>query len=135
MNSHTKSNPHEKHTHTHTHTHGQHVGLVLEVRTEHVDEVIARFTECGVSALRVANTTAEPVITIHGGAQELQLRKHTRQLRDVWEATGFELERRQANPVCVLAEQTSLKERRAPQYSLKFTPKLSPRKRLSSPPR
>jgi phosphoribosylformylglycinamidine synthase len=42
-------------------------------------------------------------------------------LRDVWEATSFQLERLQANPVCVEMEEENLKLRKAPQYKLTFS--------------
>eukprot|EP01126_Amoeba_proteus_P052693 TRINITY_DN6388_c0_g1_i3.p1 TRINITY_DN6388_c0_g1~~TRINITY_DN6388_c0_g1_i3.p1 ORF type:complete len:329 (-),score=75.31 TRINITY_DN6388_c0_g1_i3:135-1121(-) len=38
------------------------------------------------------------------------------ELRDVWEATSFELEKRQANIKCVLEEQSGLAQRSAPIY-------------------
>ena len=41
-------------------------------------------------------------------------------LRDVWEATSFELDKLQANPECVLEEQRSLKTRKTPNWQLTF---------------
>ena len=41
-------------------------------------------------------------------------------LRDVWEATGFELERLQRSPLCVAQEQEGLAARRGPAYRLTF---------------
>ena len=46
----------------------------------------------------------------------------TSYLRDVWEATGFQLERLQANEVTVAAEQAGLKHRQAPRWHIPFTP-------------
>ena len=43
-------------------------------------------------------------------------------LRDVWEATSFQLARLQSNPRCVENEQEGLKFRSAPQYHLSFSP-------------
>ena len=43
-------------------------------------------------------------------------------LRDVWEATGFELEKLQAAPACVAQEQAALKTRHAPKWSLSYAP-------------
>ena len=42
--------------------------------------------------------------------------------RDTWEATGFELEKRQANPVCVKQEQEGLASRTSPPYSITYSP-------------
>ena len=44
------------------------------------------------------------------------------ELRDIWEETSFVLERRQANPHCVEAEQMGMKLRKCPPYSLPFDP-------------
>ncbi len=54
------------------------------------------------------------------------------ELRDVWEATGFELERLQAAPHTVAAEQRSLATRSAPQWRLPFTPQWTPDAKLQA---
>ena len=41
-------------------------------------------------------------------------------LRDVWEATSFELEMRQCNNACVAMERDGVKDRSAPQYGFDF---------------
>ena len=41
-------------------------------------------------------------------------------LHDLWEATSFQLERRQANPECVQQEEHGMKERLSPPYSVTF---------------
>mgnify|MGYP006973225567 CR=1 FL=1 len=41
-------------------------------------------------------------------------------LRDVWEATSFQLEMRQANPACVAQEKDNLQFRETPQYKVSF---------------
>ena len=43
-------------------------------------------------------------------------------LRDIWEETSFQLERRQASPDCVIQEQKGLKTRREPLYKVPFDP-------------
>lgn len=43
-------------------------------------------------------------------------------LRDVWEATSFQLERLQTNQACVVEEEALLKNRKAPPYKLTFDP-------------
>ncbi len=45
-----------------------------------------------------------------------------RDLRGVWEATSFQLERRQTNPACVEQEEASMRDRKIPPYSLSFEP-------------
>ena len=43
-------------------------------------------------------------------------------LRDIWEATSFQLERLQINPQCAQEEEAGLRTRRAPGYKLSFEP-------------
>ena len=47
------------------------------------------------------------------------------ELRDVWEATSFELEKLQTNPLCVEQEQVDLKTRKAPKWTLSFDPNVT----------
>lgn len=54
----------------------------------------------------------------------------TTELRDVWEATGFELEKLQANEESVAEEQSNLKHREAPKWHLSFTPTFTPESKL-----
>ena len=51
-------------------------------------------------------------------------------LRDVWEATGFYLERLQAAEECVEAEKAGLAHRTTPQWNLPFTPAWTPDDKL-----
>lgn len=43
-------------------------------------------------------------------------------LRDVWEATSFQLERLQCNPACVAEEEAGMARRRSPPLRLTYTP-------------
>ena len=54
-------------------------------------------------------------------------------LRDVWEATGFELEKLQAAPACVAQEQASLATRTAPAWRLSFDLTPTPAALLAAP--
>jgi hypothetical protein len=42
-------------------------------------------------------------------------------LRDIWEATSFQLARLQSNPHCVEQEERALKSRTSPQFQLSFS--------------
>jgi phosphoribosylformylglycinamidine synthase len=57
---------------------------------------------------------------------ELALDEDMRQLRNLWEETSYQIEKRQANPDCVEEERASLADRKAPDYSLTFTPRQTP---------
>lgn len=54
-------------------------------------------------------------------------------LRDVWESTGFALERLQASAETVAAEQTGLAARRAPAWRLPWRPAWTPDEALAAP--
>ena len=48
-------------------------------------------------------------------------------MRDIWEETSFRLERHQANPECVSAEESGLANRTAAPYKLTFDPNVHER--------
>ena len=54
------------------------------------------------------------------------------ELRDVWEATSFQIERLQAAEACVAEEQAGLASRVAPSWHLSFTPTATPPEKLSA---
>lgn len=53
-------------------------------------------------------------------------------LRDVWESTGFALERLQSSLETVSAEQAGLSGRQAPKWALPWTPAWTPDEALSA---
>ena len=55
----------------------------------------------------------------------------TAELRDVWEAGAFHLERLQAAEDCVSAEQAVQASRQAPAWTLPFTPAWTPEAKLT----
>ena len=59
----------------------------------------------------------------------------TAQLRDVWEATSFQLERLQTAEECVEAEQAGLAQRTTPRWNVPFTPARTPDDKLQVCPR
>ena len=54
------------------------------------------------------------------------------ELRDVWEATSFQIERLQAAEACVNEEQASLASSIAPSWHLSFTPRPTPPEKLTA---
>jgi phosphoribosylformylglycinamidine synthase len=97
------------------------LGLLLEVDDEHQQAATAALRDAGVPCVTIGRTIAEPSITIRCNEDEI-LAADMRDLRDVWEATGFALDRLQADPGHVDQEQAGLRERTAPPYALGFTP-------------
>ncbi|PWB79141.1 MAG: phosphoribosylformylglycinamidine synthase [Holophagae bacterium] len=97
------------------------LGLVLEVEPDDLDEALAVFSENDVPCVAIGRTLAEPAVRIRLGG-ELVLDDDLRELRGLWEATSFELDRLQADPAHVAEEQAGLRRRRPPAYDLSFSP-------------
>ena len=97
------------------------LGLVLEVEPDDLDEALAVFAENDVPCVAIGRTLAEPAVRIRLGG-ELVLDDDLRELRGLWEATSFELERLQADPAHVAQEQAGLRRRRPPAFALSFEP-------------
>jgi len=76
----------------------------------------------GVVCTKLGACTPEKkvVVSIEGGGVVLD--RPVAELRDVWEATSFELEKLQTLPACAEAERTGLCKRHAPAWHLSFTP-------------
>jgi len=98
------------------------VGLVLEVAPADEESVLAAYHVAGVPCTRIGQSAerSAPVRVSVGG--DVVLEAELGALRDAWEASSFELEKRQASPACVAQEQAGLSTRHAPNWSLTFTP-------------
>ncbi|GFO17892.1 phosphoribosylformylglycinamidine synthase-like [Plakobranchus ocellatus] len=101
------------------------VGAVIEVKQTDLDFVV-EYLNCekvpfSILGKSIAHDLEPPqiFISIHG---TLVLESSMTELRDMWEETSFVLERRQASLQCVRQEQTGLKHRIAPPYSVNFDP-------------
>jgi phosphoribosylformylglycinamidine synthase len=101
------------------------LGLVLEVSPEHERRALDAFERANVPCAAIGSVVAETSVSIRCCFEEV-LAADMRDLRDVWEATGFEIERLQANPDCVAQERAGLRERRGPKYHLSYTPAPTP---------
>ena len=97
------------------------LGLVIEVDAANEDAALAAFGAADVPCVAIGSTTGGPDVIIRCGDVGV-LNADMRDLRDVWEATSFELDRLQADPVHVAQEQVGLRQRSAPPYSLTYTP-------------
>ncbi|WAQ99413.1 PUR4-like protein [Mya arenaria] len=88
------------------------LGLILEISEADVQYVQDQYSAANVSC------------NLIGYSQGLGPEGMGRMtdLRDVWEETSFQLELRQANPICVNQEREGLKVRQAPPYRLTFDP-------------
>lgn len=106
------------------------LGLVVEVLDENVGTVCEAYSKARLICKKIGRTG----ISDKDGIIEVSvddtvvLKDKMSSLRDVWEATSFQLARLQSNPKCVAIEESNLSTRKTPPYSLSFTP-------LKSPPR
>ncbi len=98
------------------------LGLVLEVADEDLQEVLAVFAGAEVPCVEIGRTVAAPRIEVRVGEATV-LADDMRALRDLWEATSFQLDRLQADPGCVAQEEAGLATRTAPPYRLAFEPR------------
>ena len=107
------------------------LGLVLEVAPEDEAAVLAAYAAAGVPAAAIGATASGQDVSLSvGGAR--QVGGTTPALRDVWEATSFQLERLQAAEECVEAEEAGLAGRTAPAWRVPFTPAWTPADKLAA---
>jgi phosphoribosylformylglycinamidine synthase len=97
-------------------------GFVLEVLAEDADFVLKAYAAAGVSAVRIGQVSAGDSIKISVGSGPACINDKMTTLRDTWEATSFQLEKRQRNPKCIAQEEACLKFRQPPQWKLTFDP-------------
>ncbi len=97
------------------------LGLVLEVAEKHEQEVVAVLHDANVPCATIGRTVAEPSVAIRCG-EDAVLIADMRDLRDLWEATSFALDRLQADPAHVEQEQSGVRHRSAPPFALTFSP-------------
>lgn len=100
------------------------LGIVLEIKDVDTDKVINAFREKQVPCHQIGkvNGVGEHAVVSLCVGGELVLEQKMVDLRDIWEATSFQLERLQSNPQCVKEEETGLCKRFAPRYQLSFEP-------------
>ncbi|MBT3606101.1 MAG: phosphoribosylformylglycinamidine synthase [Candidatus Latescibacteria bacterium] len=101
------------------------LGLVIETAPEHEAQVLETFQKANVPISGIGQSTTDPTIQISVNGITV-LNAPMTDLRDTWEATSFQLERRQTNLECVVQEESGLAKRSAPPYTLSFTPTPTP---------
>jgi len=98
------------------------LGLVLEIAAARLDRATAILAAAEVPHAVIGGTRAEKRVRIRCN-DAVVLDEDTRDLRDLWEATSFELDRLQADPEMVEQERAGLRERKAPPFALTFDPR------------
>jgi phosphoribosylformylglycinamidine synthase len=108
------------------------LGLVLEVADDQVEVVQEVFRSAEVDCAAIGKTSPEPGVEVRVNGS-LLLSDDVRDLRDLWEATSFALDRLQADSGLVGEEQSGLRHRTGPSYGLTFTPRATAPAILTSP--
>jgi len=98
------------------------LGLVIEVASADTASVLAAYAEAGVPTQSIGKTSTGFEVKVDGKDDAVLLGSDVFTLRDTWEATGFELEKRQCRLEDTNAEQANLKARTAPAWKLSFEP-------------
>ncbi|XP_024134719.1 phosphoribosylformylglycinamidine synthase isoform X2 [Oryzias melastigma] len=104
------------------------LGVVLEVSESDVEAVCQRYSDAGVQCHSIGRTcgfgpNAKVRVCVDG--QEV-LMESLPELRAAWEDTSFQLERLQANELCVKQEEEGLAKRTQPYFKLSFDPSETP---------
>ena len=77
--------------------------------------------------LNASATASKPA-----SVEALMVEEDEKALHDLWEATSFELDKRQSNPACAEQEQEGLKKRHKPAWKLTYEPRATPAEWLAS---
>ncbi len=97
-------------------------GLVIEVAEEDSGSVSALYSAAGVPCVEIGRAYPGNSVKISVGSSPACIDEKTSVLRDLWEATSFQLEKRQRNPECVAQEEAGLNSRKSPEWKLTFSP-------------
>ena len=87
------------------------IGLVIEVSAANEAEVVAAMAAASVPCVLLGSTTAAKHVKVAIGGGAAVVDAPLSELRDLWEATSFELEKRQCAADCVAQEKASLANR------------------------
>jgi phosphoribosylformylglycinamidine synthase len=109
------------------------LGMVLEVAEADADGVAARFSAVGVPCHSIGSAlTGSRAVSVSVGGEE-HVAGDVGELRDVWEATSFKLEREQSAGGCVDQEEAGLRARQDPQWRVTFEPGFTSGSMLAAP--
>jgi len=101
------------------------LGLLLEVDETNEARVVEAFEAANVPCVRIGSTRTDAAVEVRCSGEEI-LVGDVRDLRDVWEATSFELDRLQAAPDHVEREQAELREQRGPSFAVPYVVEPTP---------
>jgi len=106
------------------------LGMALEVLPDAQPRVIRILQDARVPHEVIGRTCERDFeVRLNG---RVVLKESITDLRDLWEATSYQLERLQANPRCVEQERISLRSRTGPRFALTYKPDRTPDELLRS---
>eukprot|EP00798_Chlamydomonas_sp_ICE-L_P025491 gene25491-11147_t len=105
------------------------LGLVMEMTAENAEVAVAAYKAAGVPASIIGKSSSAMACSI-SVAGKPEITGECPALRDVWEATAFNLERLQAAEECVAEEEAGMKFRKAPKWTLPFKPAFTPEEKM-----
>ena len=95
--------------------------IVLEVEKRNFVPVMSAFAKCNALCVNIGDVTDSCEIVVKE-FDNIAFEGEMKYLRSIWQATSFQLERFQCNPLCVSEEQSNFDARHTPNYHLSFTP-------------
>jgi phosphoribosylformylglycinamidine synthase len=113
------------------HLFSEELGFVIEYLPENEKEITDIFSKENVMYQVIGTTLAEKQVSISFNGENV-LDEDMRVLRDIWEETGYQLERLQANSECAEEERKNNFDRKAPGFVLSFDPEDTPTALLES---
>ena len=99
------------------------LGIAFQPAAGRTAQVEAALAAEKIPFTKIASVELTDSVRVEGASGQCHLDSKMTTLRDVWEATSFELDQLQASPKCVQAEREGLASRKSPPYSLTYTPK------------
>jgi len=99
------------------------LGLVIECHNEDCNKVLNELLAANIPHKAIGEAVAENKRIEFLIEEGHDLNFDMQELRQLWEETSYQLERLQANPVCVEEEKNNIFERSGPKYKLTYEPK------------
>ena len=97
------------------------LAIIIEISSDNLSDVLKTYSDAGVTVTEIGTSTDDGMVIVKVG-YEVCLDGAVKDLRDIWEATSFALERMQSSEATVKAEEAGLRDRQAPNWHLTYTP-------------
>ena len=101
------------------------LGLVIEYLPDNEEQISSVLQDLNVTYQIVGKTLSDKNIKVTVN-ENVVLDEDMKSLRNIWEETGYELEKLQADPACAEEERKNIFDRKGPDFRLSFTPEDTP---------